>query len=409
VLRALEPGSTETIRAAVDYDGVAVDDEELFNLTLQRIDPQSGLVVDQELFRRASYREDSQRFIADMLLTSTLARVENPLPTHRPEATSGAHTAFSTSYIGAAQAGTDGHELSDYDLIGSRQHEAGIFALEQVARIDLLYLPPPGKRRDLGPAAVLAAERYCRARGAILLVDPRADWHSARDVLAGVRELGYASANMLSYFPRVLHRYDETTLPRAAGGALAGLLCKLDRNHGAWQELEPHGLGFSRNLLPAVDIDAAEIQRLIRAGINVVARGPAGSARVHGSVTMGRSSAAHRQFVSLPVTRTCLRIINAIDEATRWAVFAIDNARLDERICAQVSAFLASLADAGAFETGTFVVESDAGMRKHDDGAARSFAIFVEFQPLGAAERVAFTIHQSVAGSRVASTAFAPV
>ena len=39
-LCALEPGSTEQIRAAVDYDGCQADE---FNLTLQRLSPSSGV------------------------------------------------------------------------------------------------------------------------------------------------------------------------------------------------------------------------------------------------------------------------------------------------------------------------------------------------------------------------------
>ncbi|MDA1063589.1 MAG: hypothetical protein O2907_04510, partial [Proteobacteria bacterium] len=93
VLRAVKAGFTETIRAAVDYDGIDASNSELFNLTLQRIDPANGLIVDQELFHAASYREASPQYIVDLLLNSTLARVEAPLPTHRPEPTSGARLA----------------------------------------------------------------------------------------------------------------------------------------------------------------------------------------------------------------------------------------------------------------------------------------------------------------------------
>ena len=52
VLRAVEPGSTESIRAAVDYDGIDADEDALFNLTLQRVNPTSGRIEDQEFFRR---------------------------------------------------------------------------------------------------------------------------------------------------------------------------------------------------------------------------------------------------------------------------------------------------------------------------------------------------------------------
>ena len=87
VLRAVEPGSTEYIRVAVDYDGIADDNDDCFNLTLQRVDPSVRLIIDQELFRLVSWREDAQTFVGDELLSSDLARVEHPFPTHRPERT----------------------------------------------------------------------------------------------------------------------------------------------------------------------------------------------------------------------------------------------------------------------------------------------------------------------------------
>ena len=305
VLRAVEPGSTEFIRAAVDYDGIG-DDEDLFNLTLQRVNPGTGLVEDQELFRRVSYLEEHERFAGNALLTSSLARVEHPYPSHRPEPTMDAGGRIGSTYVSHVQAGTDGTELSDYDLVGSRKHRSGLFALEQVDNFDVLYLPPPGKGIDTGPAAILAAELYCRERRAMLVVDPRNEWTSAEEAVRGVRDLGYASPNMLGYFPRMLKRRSDD-IARPAGGAIAGLLCKQDRTYGPWQGLDQQGMGLHRHLLPAVDIDDEDAHLLNRAGLNVIANGPAGRCRVGGSVTMGRGSEGHRKFARLPVRRTCLR------------------------------------------------------------------------------------------------------
>jgi phage tail sheath protein FI len=408
VLRAVEPGSTELIRAAVDYDGIKADSDELFNLTLQRIDPLSGLVIDQELFSGASSVEGSHNFVADLLLTSSMVRVESPLPTHRPEKTSGANVAFNINYVEHTQEGTDGHELSDYDLVGSQKHQEGLFGLEKIDQFDVLYLPPPGKHRDLGPTSILAAERYCRSRGAMLIVDPPMDWESPQAAVSGVRRQGLASPNLVSYFPRMLQRKEDDAQVRAAGGALAGLMCKLDRNHGAWHKTNQQGLGFSRNLVPSVDLDATQMQTLFRSGLNVIAKGPAGSARLHGSVTMSRGSESHRLFSSLPVRRLCLQVLKSIDAATRWAVFEPENTRLADRIRSQVTAYLSCLADLGAFENDSFIVECDAGLRKREDGVDHGFAIFVAFHPRASEEPVSFTLHQTVAGSRVASTAFAP-
>ena len=408
VLRAMEPGSTEMIRAAVDYDGIENDNDEKFNLTLQRIDPMSGLVIDQEIYRQANFRDEGDNYIVDLLLTSSLARVEKPLPTHRPESTSSAGTPFNSSYVQHAQAGSDGEGLSDYDLVGSRAKKTGLFALDQIDRFDLLYLPPLGKNRDLGATSVLAAERYCRERRAMLIVDPASDWKSAEDAIDGVRELGYASPNMMSYFPRMRHRHDDEALARTAGGALAGLLCKLDRDHGAWLDLDRQGLGFSRDLVPAIGFDDECVHALLRTGLNVIREGPAGSARLQGSVTMGRGSEAHRRFAVLPVRRLCLQMASTIGEATRWAVFEPDEAGLADRICSQVTAYLSGLIDMDAFDNDRFVVECDAGLRKRENSVDHSFAIFIVFHPIGCREPVSFTLHQTAAGCRVASTAFAP-
>lgn len=408
VLRALEPGSTERVRAAVDFDGIDADNDELFNLTLQRVDPVTGLVIDQEFFRKVSYKEDSNKFVGDALLTSAMVRVDAPFPTHRPECSTEPHVPFDGHYVEHSQEGADGQELSDYDLIGSQQHQAGIFSLDKVARFDLLYLPPPGKHRNLGATTVLAAERYCRSRGAMLVIDPPEDWRSADDAITGMRDLGLASPNLVGYFPRMRQRDSADVQVRVAGGALAGLLCKLDRNYGAWHDLEQQDLAFSRSLAPAVDVAEEQMQKLFRAGLNVIAKGPAGQSRLLGSVTLRRDSEAQRQFVSLPVRRLCLQALKTIEEATRWAVFEPESSRLADRVRAQVTAYLSCLADLGAFENDHFFVECDAGLRKREQDAGHAFAVFVAFHPRACDEPVSFTLHQAAAGCRVTSTAFAP-
>jgi len=103
-----------------------------------------------------------------------------------------------------------------------------------------------------------------------------------------------------------------------------------------------------------------------------------------------------------------LQVLKSIDEATRWAVFEAENERLAARIRAQVTAYLSGLADLGAFADDNFIVECDAGLRKREDDVGHGFAIFVAFHPRASAEPVSFTLHQTVAGCRVASTAFAP-
>ena len=407
VLRAVDPGSTESIRAAVDFDGI--DDDEHFNLTLQRIDPATGHIIDQELHRRVSHMAESDVFVTEILLTSSLARVEQPYPAHRPEATQGPMIAGDNTYIEQTQKGADGDELSDYDLIGSRPDLTGLFALQQLEQLDLLYLPPPGKGRDLGPASMLAAELFCREKGAMLIVDPPSSWETSASAVSGVRELGLASPNTVSYFPRMIERDDERGTRRAIGGALAGLLCKLDRTFGAWHALDQQSIELSRELIPAFEVDDDDVPLLAREGLNAIARGPAGRARVRASVTMGRGSESHRQFASLPVRRLCLQVVNSIGLATRWAVFEPDDARVSKRIRSQVTAYLAALSHMGAFENDRFDVECEAGVCPRKDGQDPGVTLLVSFHPLGCREPVSFTLHQSASGCRVTTTAFAPV
>jgi len=408
VLRALEPGSTENIRAAIDYDGIDDEDEQHFNLTIQRVAPDSGLVADQEIYRRLHCVEGESSFMGDVLLSSSLVRAGTPLPGGRPLATTESGFQFGSTYVGHAQHGSDGNALSDYDLIGSAAKGTGLFSLNQIEHFDLLYMPPPGRHMDLGPAAMLAAELYCRKRGAMLIMDPPESWSSAQDAIASIRGSGYSSPNILAYYPRMRSRQDEESAPHAAGGAIAGLLCKLDRTEGSWQDLDQRALGFSRTLEPATEVTFDNARLLVKEGLNVIAGNTGGRATLCGSVTLGRGTQMERKFTSLTVRRLCLTITNAIERSTRWAVFESDATRVTKRIQAQVHAYMCYLADAGAFLDDNFLVQCDAGLQSHSINPDRGITVLLAFHPLGADEPVSLTVHQTASGCRVATTAFAP-
>ncbi len=409
VLHALEPGATENIRAAVDYDRINSTDKTHFNLTIQRIAPDSGLVIDQEIYHRLSCSEHSGRFIEDVLFTSSLVTVDTPLPPGRPMASDGGGAGASPEYVNHAQRGSDGAELSDYDLVGSMRTNTGIFALEAVDQIDLLYLPPPARDHDLGPAVLLAAEMYCRKRGAMLIVDPPARWQSVVDAVVNVRKAGYASPSIVAYFPRMYSSDDKDSLPRVVGGALAGLLCKVDEQHGPWEDLDQPGFGFSRNLKPCIQLTAEEGARLVHEGLNVIAGQSAGRAGFCGSVTLGRGRQTDRNSASLTVRRFCLALTNTIERATRWAIFEPDAPQVAEHIQAQIHAYMIWLDDQGAFASPEFTVQCDSTVYSGPTDPNRGITVLLAFQPLGSTEMVSLTLHQSVSGFRVASTAFAPV
>lgn len=408
VLRALEPGSTENIRAAVDYDGIDEDDDRHFNLTIQRVAPDSGLVVDQEIYHRLNCSADYRAYVGDALLSSSLVRVQLPLPPGRPLDTKSPGPIFESTYIGHAQEGTDGAALRDYDLIGSAVRGTGLFALNQIEHFDLLYMPPPGRHMNVGPAAVLAAELYCRKRGAMLIMDPPETWTTAEAAIIGARSAGYSSPNILSYYPRMYSKDEEDAIPRAVGGAVAGLLCKLDRIEGPWQDPDHMAFAFHRRLVPATAVSIEKARLLVREGLNVIAGNTAGRATLCGAVTLGRGTQMEKTFTSLTVRRLCLYITNAIDMATRWAVFEPDADRVTEQIQSQVHAFMCYLTDSGAFVSDSFFVQCHTGLQSSPYDPIRGITILLGFHPADSDEPVSLTLHQTVSGCRVATTAFAP-
>jgi phage tail sheath protein FI len=405
VLRAVQPGSAEIIRAAVDYDGI--DDGEHFNLTVQRLNPSSHLVQDQEYLEKVSYLKESKRFVGDALAMSTLARVEHPYPAHRPEATVESAWRPGAAYVDAAQSGNDGADLSDYDLVGSRTDGTGLFALDPGLSFDILYLPPPGAGIVTGPAAILAAEMFCRARRAMLIVDPHPAWASAGDAVQGIRELGYASPNMIGYYPLMRDRESNDKL-QSIGGAIAGLLCKQDRTVGPWGDVGQPGLGLQRRFVPGATVDDEDAAMLKRAGLNVIAVGSAGRSRVTGAVTMARGSDVQRTFGKLPVRRFCLRIISAIRDATKWSIFEQWDKNLARRVRAQVLTYFYSLHDLGAFADHDFAVECDAGVSRRSDRDEHGVTLMLRFRPASSDEPVSLTLHLTASGCRVGSTAFGP-
>ena len=401
VLRALEPGSTERIRAAVDYDCIDINDQR-FNLTIQRVSPDTGLVLDQEIYRKLTCEEGESGFIGEELTSSTLIRTQMPLPVGRPAKTN-------ENYIEHAQRGTDGFPLSDYDLVGCAFRSTGLFALNEVDHFHLLYLSPVARDQDPGPAAVLAAELYCRKRGAMLVMDPPRAWKSVQKAIEGVRAFDFSSPNILTYYPRVYDKDEGGSSPRVAGAAIAGLLCKLDRHHGPWQDLDQLGYGLRSNLIPAHKINIDEAQMLVKEGINVIAGRTAGRSTVCGSVTLARGGQVDSKSSSLTVTRLCLEITNTIDLATRWTVFAPNTTAVADRVNSLVHAYMCSLAAAGAFTDDMFVVQCDAGLHSSPVNKDRGVTVLLAFHPAGADDPVSLTLHQTIAGCRVATTAFAPV
>ena len=377
-LQARHPGAHECLRVSVDYDRIGPDAQR-FNLVIQRLrGPGSPLIVDQEIFADLSMRHSDDRFVVDALQESKLVRLSGPLPGNRPDATLAAFSGQPIPYIAMTQAGTDGEELTDYDVIGSNLERTGLFALERVrGGIDFLCVPSaPGA--DLGTTAFLAAERFCARQRALLIYDPPSAWTSVHAAVIGMRAMGHSSRNAMTYFPRIRPRSEAGRFAGGmpACGAVAGLLARQDRS-GIWAP-EPVG-ALRSSLAPAVPVHGREAALLKRFGINALASTNGETAQLTGNVTFGGANAISTFWERLDRRRLFLFVVKSIEEATRWAAAALEAPGSAEQLERQLATFLARL-----FEQGALAGAS----------AAQAFFVRVVAQPRGLTARVGVALQR---------------
>jgi uncharacterized protein len=349
VLTALCPGTHEFLRAAVDYDGIAREDQDLFNLVVQRIRTRgSELVQSQEIFRRVSILGGSSRDVARMLAVSTLVRVSGSLPSCRPDITRGSDPRELVGYVECNRDGDDGRLLSDYDLIGTAAGRSGLFALQGASAFNFLYLPPPAPVVDVGMSALVVGLRFCRQQHAMLLVDPPHRWKTVQQAQDGLRDWPLHSADALMFFPRLV------TQDRLRGGLVefppaAAAIGVLVRERGAqtWREVPEPAL-LRPFASPVVWVDRLQRASLAQRGVNALR---ATRAPVRDDVPMCSLAG---EFGSGPDARVlgarqlALFVSASIERGTRWVVIEGNTARSRERVCRQVAQFLRQLAEAGA-------------------------------------------------------------
>lgn len=337
VLEALSPGAGEHLRASVDFDQIGPSDDLTFNLVVQRLRaPSSERVVEQEIYHRLSLEPGAERFVTDVLLASRLVRVRGELPPCRPRATVSTAPGYPVTWMEAADDGMDGGALTDYDLVGSSARGSGLFALDNVGPIDFLCLPPAPDGRLPGPALLLAALRYCRRRSAMLLLEPPAGVNDAEQALQWLRGLNIAGENALAVFPGLAG--EARGVGRSALGAVAGALSREATGD------EPV-LGSS--FRPTHELPAAQRQRLLSAGINVLTRGPAGRVVLAGDRTLATGECPVPAWRSLAARRLGLMIERTLLQGTRWVVFEPPGHDLAQRLRDQLGGWLESLRFAG--------------------------------------------------------------
>ena len=352
VLEALAPGTREFLRAAVDYDGIGENEDDLFNLVIQRVrTPGSEHIEDQEIYRRLSVVPDAPRSVAVVLAVSQLARVAGELPPLRPDPTPRHDPRGIAGYVFSGTDADDGAPLTDYDIIGSAAQGTGLFALDAADGFNLLCIPPLAREIDVGASTLLVANRFCRERRALLFVDPPAGWHSAAKAVAEMRHWPLPTDSACMFFPRLLG-YDKLRgrfEAFAPSGAVAGTLSRASEHWPVWSTACGEDAVLRPGLRPACTVDNDQRSRLAAAGVNTVQTVRRTGRESPHVCTLAGPGAVAADWRSLAARRLALLIVNSIERGTRWMVFEPNEEATWNRAAQQVRSFLGMLEERGAF------------------------------------------------------------
>jgi phage tail sheath protein FI len=405
-LEARAPGTREFLRASIDYDHLEADDEQRFNLVVQRVrSPGSERIEAQETFRGLSIDPSSPRFVGFALLESHLARVRGEVPTVRPDRTLMPGTNLPVGYVSSNPDGDDGRPISDYDVIGSATRRSGLFALEDVDELAILYITPLTRTTDVGVSTVLVAAKFCRQRRAMLIVDPPTVWNSAAEAVLGLKRLNFHSDHALMFFPRIVATDRLRGRPEifGNGGAVAGLLSRTgEAVSAAIAARDPEPLLRAGARL-AREVAAADRWSLAAHGVNVLHAVRSADRERPPLRTLACGASASSDWSYLSQRRFALFVINSIERGTRWCVLRPGDPTVWERVAAQVRRFLAELHSAGAFASVSpdqaYCVICDE--RINEESEPHIVNILVQFAATHAGEYHSFMVSHSVNGPTV--------
>jgi hypothetical protein len=390
------------LRATVDYETKDKDepspDPNLFNLTIEEVDPATNEIRAAETFRNVSRDADAARFITKVLeQESALVRVQGDVPTARPDAT----TTTSNSD------GSDGDPLTFTQYEGSETDKTGIYALEKADLFNLLCIPPFTRDTDVASTTLSKALDYCKKRRAMLIVDPPSNWKKTSDVTdpnTGVDGLNLQDENAAIYFPRLKmpDPLKENRLEEFAPcGVVAGIFARTDAQRGVWKA--PAGLDATitgvREL--TYKLTDGEHGKLNPLGVNCLRAFPVVGHVIWGARTLKGADRLASEWKYIPVRRLALFIEESLYRGTQWVVFEPNDEPLWSQIRLNVGAFMHNLFRQGAFKGKTpreaYFVKCDKETTTQNDIDQGIVNILVGFAPLKPAEFVIIKISQ-VAG-----------
>lgn len=355
VLVGICPGSREFLRASVDYDGIDPANRTQFNLVVQRLRTAgSGLVEQQEVFRRLSIAPGAVRDVRSVLMGSRLVRVQGNLTDVRPEPTPSALEPTVATFIDCNVDGSDGQPLCDYDIIGNHSVRSGLFALDAGPAFNFLCIPDLAPGQSVGLAALVVAARFCRKHHALLLLDPPLQWCDAETALAQLPQWPFHSADAVMFYPRVclVDLQSKATATLGSAAVVAGLMARNSRADARWWQTEGVQLALADAAEPAVAVSEAQRKALAQAGINTLtdSRNCASVPPVPYTLSGGQG----HETQTLLAKRLELWLAATIERGTRWALNRRSDPAVWARVQQQVFELLEQTQAAGALpQSGT--------------------------------------------------------
>ena len=391
----------ENLQASVDHNTKdALDanpDQNLFNLSVQELDPTTGQTVATETFLNLSRDPAAPCFVTTVLeQQSQLVRVQGAIPAARPDETA--------NPVKANNDGSDGTAIGSTEVQGSENARTGVYALAKADLFNLMNIPPYDRDTDVDNATLAVALAYCKLRRAVLLIDSPSSWTQPANVTnsgTGVDSLGLRDENSALYYPRLTiadQLQENRTIDFAPGGAIAGVIARTDAQRGVWKA----PAGTEATLAGVADVDYrltdGEQGQLNPLGVNGLRVFPVVGSVVWGARTLKGADRLASEWKYLPVRRLALFLEESLFRGTQWVVFEPNDEPLWAQIRLNVGAFMNTLFRQGAFQGSSprdaYLVKCDKETTTQNDIDLGVVNIVVGFAPLKPAEFVVLKIQQ---------------
>ncbi|MFH8555536.1 phage tail sheath family protein [Streptomyces celluloflavus] len=299
--------------------------------------------------------------------------------------------------------GADGEPPGPRDLIGSEARKSGLQALREEPDVNLLALPELASYESTEDMLTVlsAAERLCRERRIFLLVDAPAAWGGVDAARAGIAAFAPVRSDHAGlYFPHLQLTDPLTGRLRSfpPSGAVAGVIARTDGERGVWKA--PAGTaarlaGVHSLTVKLTDRDNGLLNPL---GVNCLRTFPVAGPLIWGARTLDGADALESEWKYLPVRRLALHIEESLLRGLRWVVFEPNDEQLWQQIRLNVSGYLHSLFEKGAFQGGTprqaYFVKCDKDTTTAADIERGVVNVVVGIAPVRPAEFVIVTIQQ---------------